>query len=98
MFQLICIYDVLILKQACHKKVIIWTTIPTRESQISVSTSTCNDPKHYGFGNLDYSTTVVRSRPGMKGKLSPIPEQSQGVKLKAYARKEIFSAPWSSWV
>ena len=23
----------------------------------------------------------------MKGKLSPIPEQSQGVKLKAYARK-----------
>ena len=35
------------MKHACHKKMIILTTICARESQISVSTSTSNVPKHY---------------------------------------------------
>ena len=35
------------MKHACNKKMIILTTICARESQISVSTSTSNVPKHY---------------------------------------------------
>ena len=42
------------------RKVIILATVRTRESQFSLSTYTCKEPKHYGFGNLDYRTSVVK--------------------------------------
>ena len=71
------------MKYARHKKIIILTTIRARESQISVSTSTSNVPKHYCSKILSQYDRKTIFNTG------EAPSQS----VTAYTRKEIFSPP-----